>query len=448
MSGSNSNDITPSQTPVSCSNAPKFGTLVPNRIFVGGIHTDTTESELYDIFSAYGNVVATKIIGDRAGVSKGYGFVTFETEEEARRVQNEENIVLKDRKLNVAPAIKKQQPFSRNFASDMSSPDTCSSIDTCDSTMSRGVVGNANEWGAVASPNPAGEPAPMSSNAVYYGSGVPYAYPGIYNYVPSEPNSCQYPQQSYVLYSPVYIPQPYTPTTPQLHWGGATFRWPSQVGYEQSSSSSQTSVAPTATSPSVPYAYSLSSGPSTPTTTVSNSGQKGKSGAPSNPGLSQNVGDKAGVYYQTLPTGATVPAATYAFPMPYQYAVTPQQRVGDGCDPTAAGTTPTESPPYQQGMFQKGARKHMSNYSPRKGPAFSNHQNYNTRHFSPQRSFKPKFFEGNVSSQQYSDGKSISGSHVGSLTPPSTPMPVKSSINGNEHVADATNRMKTLKFRD
>ena len=29
----------------------------------------------------------TKIIADRAGVSKGYGFVTFETEEEARRLQ-------------------------------------------------------------------------------------------------------------------------------------------------------------------------------------------------------------------------------------------------------------------------------------------------------------------------------------------------------------------------
>lgn len=447
MSGSNSNDISPSQTPVSCSNAPKFGTLVPNRIFVGGIHTDTTESELYELFSAYGNVMATKIIADRAGVSKGYGFVTFETEEEARRIQNEENIILKDRKLNLAPAIKKQQPFPRNFGTELSSPDTCSSVETCESSLSRGVTSSSSDWGSVASPNPAGEPAPINNNAVYYSSGMPYGYPGIYNYVPSEHNPCQYPQQSYVLYSPVYLQPPYTPTTPQLHWGGASFRWPSQVGYEQTSPSSQTSVTPTTTSQSVQYAYSLSSGPSTPTTTVSNSGQKNKAGATINTGPSPNVGDKTGAYYQTHPTTANIPAAAYTYQLPFQYAIAHQQRVGDGNEPTVVDPTPTESPPYYQGMFQKGPRKHISNYSPRKGPAFNN-QNYNTRHFSPQRNFKPKFYDGNVSSQQFSDGKSISGSHVGPLTPPTTPMTVKSSINGNDHVADATNRLKSLKFRD
>jgi hypothetical protein len=36
------------------------------------------------LFSAYGRVRAAKVISDRAGVSKGYGFVTFETEEEAK----------------------------------------------------------------------------------------------------------------------------------------------------------------------------------------------------------------------------------------------------------------------------------------------------------------------------------------------------------------------------
>lgn len=69
--------------------APKFGTLVPNRVFVGGISASTSEAELAQVFSAYGNVKETKIISDRAGVSKGYGFVTFETEEEAKRLQQE-----------------------------------------------------------------------------------------------------------------------------------------------------------------------------------------------------------------------------------------------------------------------------------------------------------------------------------------------------------------------
>lgn len=49
---------------------------------------ETTESELCRVFSAYGNVKSTKIIVDRAGVSKGYGFVTFETELEASRLHD------------------------------------------------------------------------------------------------------------------------------------------------------------------------------------------------------------------------------------------------------------------------------------------------------------------------------------------------------------------------
>lgn len=68
---------------------PPAGTLVPNRVFVGGISANTTEVELAQLFSAYGTVKATKIISDRAGVSKGYGFVTFESEEEAKRLQRE-----------------------------------------------------------------------------------------------------------------------------------------------------------------------------------------------------------------------------------------------------------------------------------------------------------------------------------------------------------------------
>lgn len=82
---------------------------MPNRIFVGGISANTTEDELMQLFNNYGKVKAAKIIQDRAGVSKGYGFITFESEDDAKRLQREaEDIVLKERKLNIAPAIKKQ----------------------------------------------------------------------------------------------------------------------------------------------------------------------------------------------------------------------------------------------------------------------------------------------------------------------------------------------------
>lgn len=89
---------------------PIYGTIIPNRIFVGGISHDTTESDLLCAFSTYGKVRSTKIIFDQDGYNKGYGFVTFNTEEEARRLQSIGRcVILRNRLLNIAPAFKKQQ---------------------------------------------------------------------------------------------------------------------------------------------------------------------------------------------------------------------------------------------------------------------------------------------------------------------------------------------------
>ncbi|CAG2121423.1 unnamed protein product, partial [Medioppia subpectinata] len=94
-------------------NAPKYGTPVPNRVFVGGIPTDAKEFEVKNLFSQFGNVVSVKIITDRAGIPRGYGFVTYETEDDAKRVLKEsDNLLIKNRKLNISVAIKKQQHFN------------------------------------------------------------------------------------------------------------------------------------------------------------------------------------------------------------------------------------------------------------------------------------------------------------------------------------------------
>ncbi|XP_072028980.1 uncharacterized protein [Amphiura filiformis] len=94
----------------SAPNAPRYGTVIPNRIFVGGVAFNTSEAELKNFFSSYGHVKETKIIADRAGVSKGYGFVTFESEDEARRILKEQpnSLIFKDKKLNIGQAIRKQ----------------------------------------------------------------------------------------------------------------------------------------------------------------------------------------------------------------------------------------------------------------------------------------------------------------------------------------------------
>lgn len=67
-------------------NAPKFGTVIPNRIFVGGFSAKTADEELWRFFSSFSHITAAKIIYDRAGVSKCYGFVTFANPKDAKAI--------------------------------------------------------------------------------------------------------------------------------------------------------------------------------------------------------------------------------------------------------------------------------------------------------------------------------------------------------------------------
>ncbi|XP_069111190.1 protein boule-like isoform X2 [Argopecten irradians] len=195
--------ITPCGTPLSGTHAPKYGTVIPNRIFVGGIAANTTEAELKQFFQAYGAVKDSKIIADRAGVSKGYGFITFENQEDAERIIKKEsdNLVFKDRKLNIGPAIRKQQVLQRSF--DQSLP----------------------------------------SGTVMFSNGVPYTYQnGMAIFHAPEggypiPQPQVSPQQP--AYSTVMVPQTptmyvapqysaYQPTTPQWTTAANPWRWAPQ----------------------------------------------------------------------------------------------------------------------------------------------------------------------------------------------------------------------------
>ncbi|NXY41432.1 BOLL protein, partial [Ceuthmochares aereus] len=100
-------------SPVSFTNltsSPRLGTVTPNSIFVGGIDFKTDENELRDFFAQYGSVKDVKIVRDRTGVSKRYGFINFETHEEAQKILQETKILnYKNKKLNIAPAVRKQR---------------------------------------------------------------------------------------------------------------------------------------------------------------------------------------------------------------------------------------------------------------------------------------------------------------------------------------------------
>ncbi|NXO03727.1 BOLL protein, partial [Rhinopomastus cyanomelas] len=177
--------------------APVFGRVAPNRIFVGGISLQTSENDLKMFFGQYGTVKEVKIINDRAGASKGYGFVTFEAPEDAQKIlQKTKKIHYKDQKWNIGPAVRKQRR--------------------------RMCLSTSSEY------PPGGDKMYLTS------SGCPYVYRnGTAYFHPSEVASLSQPC-SVSNFSSVMVPQPvYQP--PTYHFQAPTqclpnqLQWPPQV---------------------------------------------------------------------------------------------------------------------------------------------------------------------------------------------------------------------------
>jgi cold-inducible RNA-binding protein len=61
-----------------------------NKLFVGGLAWATDDAGLRSAFDAFGTVTDSKVITDReTGRSRGFGFVTFSSDDEARTAQAE-----------------------------------------------------------------------------------------------------------------------------------------------------------------------------------------------------------------------------------------------------------------------------------------------------------------------------------------------------------------------
>ena len=57
-----------------------------NKLFVGNLSFDTTENDLQDAFAAFGTVTETNLLIDRmTNRSRGFGFVTMSSAEEAQK---------------------------------------------------------------------------------------------------------------------------------------------------------------------------------------------------------------------------------------------------------------------------------------------------------------------------------------------------------------------------
>lgn len=58
---------------------------MPNKLFIGSLAWATTDESLKDHFSSIGNVVSASVIKEKmTGRSKGFGFVEYENEADAK----------------------------------------------------------------------------------------------------------------------------------------------------------------------------------------------------------------------------------------------------------------------------------------------------------------------------------------------------------------------------
>jgi RNA recognition motif-containing protein len=79
---------------------------VSNKLFVGGLSWNTTDQDLQEAFGTFGEVTEAKVVTDReTGRSRGFGFVTFASEEDAANARREmDGATLDSRKIRVDAA--------------------------------------------------------------------------------------------------------------------------------------------------------------------------------------------------------------------------------------------------------------------------------------------------------------------------------------------------------
>ncbi|CAL0332055.1 unnamed protein product [Lupinus luteus] len=94
-----------------------------SKIFVKGLAFSTTEQNLAEAFSQFGTVLNANIVLNKAKTrSKGFGYVTFATEEEAREAQiGMDKKILHGRVLYVdmQPPRKQSNTFSQHQSNDV-----------------------------------------------------------------------------------------------------------------------------------------------------------------------------------------------------------------------------------------------------------------------------------------------------------------------------------------
>jgi len=79
-------------------------------VFIKNLDKSIDHRALYDTFSAFGNILSCKVVTDDNNVSKGYGFVHFETQEQAEKaIARVNGMMLNGKQVYVGPFIPKKE---------------------------------------------------------------------------------------------------------------------------------------------------------------------------------------------------------------------------------------------------------------------------------------------------------------------------------------------------
>lgn len=79
-------------------------------VFIKNLDKSIDNKAMYDTFSAFGNILSCKVAQDESGVSKGYGFVHFETEEAATKsIEKVNGMLLNGKKVFVGKFVPRKE---------------------------------------------------------------------------------------------------------------------------------------------------------------------------------------------------------------------------------------------------------------------------------------------------------------------------------------------------